>query len=114
MERAIRETDRRRAKQILYNKKHGITPQTIEKKIHDVIQHQKPLTEKEPVFKEQDYKDIPKKAIPGFIDKLMGEMKEASANLEFERAAILRDMIFELEQKSGKTTGLRGKKNVPR
>jgi excinuclease ABC subunit B len=114
MERAIRETDRRRAKQILYNKKHGITPQTIEKKIHDVIQHQKPLTEREPVFKEQDYKDIPKKAIPGFIDKLMGEMKEASANLEFERAAILRDMIFELEQKSGKTTGLRGKKNVPR
>jgi excinuclease ABC subunit B len=114
MERAIRETDRRRAKQILYNRKHGITPQTIEKKIHDVIQHQKPLTEKEPVFKEQDYKDIPKKAIPGFIDKLMGEMKEASANLEFERAAILRDMIFELEQKSGKTTGLRGKKNVPR
>ena len=64
MERAIRETDRRRAKQKLYNEKHGITPQTIEKKVRDVIQHQKPLEEEEPVLKDKDLKDIPKKDIP--------------------------------------------------
>ncbi len=114
MERAIRETDRRRAKQKLYNEKHGITPQTIEKKVRDVIQHQKPLEEEEPVLKDKDLKDIPKKDIPEIIDRLMKEMKEASSNLEFERAALLRDMIFELEQKSGKTSGLRGKRYVPR
>ncbi len=114
MERAIRETDRRRAKQKLYNEKHGITPQTIEKKVRDVIQHQKPLEEEEPVLKDKDFKDIPKKDIPEILDRLMKEMKEASSNLEFERAALLRDMIFELEQKSGKTSGLRGKRYVPR
>jgi excinuclease ABC subunit B len=114
MERAIRETDRRRAKQKLYNEKHGITPQTIEKKVRDVIQHQKPLEEEEPVLKDKDLKDIPKKDIPEILDRLMKEMKEASSNLEFERAALLRDMIFELEQKSGKTSGLRGKRYVPR
>ncbi|MGI6162932.1 MAG: excinuclease ABC subunit UvrB [Bacillota bacterium] len=114
MERAIRETDRRRAKQKLYNEKHGITPQTIEKKVRDVIQHQKPLEEEEPVLKDKDWKDMPKKDIPEILDRLMKEMKEASSNLEFERAALLRDMIFELEQKSGKTSGLRGKRYVPR
>jgi excinuclease ABC subunit B len=114
MERAIRETDRRRAKQKLYNEQRGITPQTIEKKVRDVIQHQKPLEEEEPVLKDKDLKDIPKKDIPEILDRLMKEMKEASSNLEFERAALLRDMIFELEQKSGKTSGLRGKRYVPR
>ncbi len=113
MERAIKETDRRRARQKLYNEKNGITPQTIEKKVRDVIQHQKPL-EEEPVLKDKDFKDIPKKDIPEIIDRLMQEMKEASSNLEFERAALLRDMIFELEQKSGKISGLRGKKYAPR
>ena len=45
---------------------------------------------------------LPKQAVPELIDRLMAEMKEASANLEFERAAILRDMIFELEKQLDK------------
>ncbi len=113
MERAIKETQRRRAKQALYNKKHGITPKTIQKKIHDVIQHQKPLAP-EAVLKEKDYKHIPKQSIPKLIEKLMKEMKEASSNLEFERAAILRDMIFELEQQTDRPSRLRGNKHVSR
>lgn len=113
MERAIKETERRRAKQALYNKKHGITPRTIQKQIHDVIQHQKPLAP-ESLLKDEDLKQIPRKSIPELVDKLMKEMKEASSNLEFERAAILRDMIFELEQETKKPSGLRGNKNVSR
>lgn len=102
MERAIKETERRRAKQTLYNKKHGITPKTIQKQVHDVIQHGKPLEEPETLLRDKSFDELPKQAVPELIDKLMAEMKEASANLEFERAAILRDMIFELEKQLDK------------
>jgi len=102
MERAIKETERRRAKQTLYNKKHGITPKTVQKQVHDVIQHGKPLEEPETLLRDKSFDELPKQAVPELIDKLMAEMKEASANLEFERAAILRDMIFELEKQLDK------------
>ena len=102
MERAIKETERRRAKQTLYNKKHGITPKTVQKRVHDVIQHGKPLEEPETLLRDKSFDELPKQAVPELIDKLMAEMKEASANLEFERAAILRDMIFELEKQLDK------------
>ncbi len=111
MERAISETERRRNKQKIYNEVHGITPTTIQKQIRDVIQHQKPL-EPEPLLKDTAVEKIPAKSIPELIEKLMKEMKEASSDLEFERAAILRDMIFELEQRSGKLSAIRRTKNV--
>ena len=116
MARAIRETERRRVKQKAYNEKHGIVPQTIEKKIHDVIAHERPLEEEkvDSLLKEKNLRDIPKKQIPAVVDTLMKEMKEASANLEFERAAIIRDMLFEIEQSGGEIPYLRGKRNVPR
>ena len=113
MERAIRETERRRAKQTLYNKEHGIIPTTIQKQIREVIQHQKPLVP-ESVAKDEHFKKVPGKSIPEFIDNLMKEMREASSNLEFERAAILRDMIFELEQKAKMPSRLRRTKDVSR
>lgn len=116
MERAIRETERRRFKQKAYNEKHGIVPKTIEKKIHDVIAHERPLEEEkvDSLLRQKNLRNIPKKQVPEVIESLMKEMKEASANLEFERAAILRDMLFELEQYGGEIPSLRGKRNVPR
>ncbi|QUL97960.1 MAG: excinuclease ABC subunit UvrB [Candidatus Fermentithermobacillus carboniphilus] len=112
MSRAIRETERRRQKQIAYNEKHGITPQTVEKRIHDVIHPSRPLKEVPRYLGETNLKDIPRRAIPAMIEKLRKEMKQASRDLEFERAAILRDMIFELEERMGKTAASRGRENV--
>ena len=111
MERAIRETERRRAKQTLYNQKHGIVPQTVQKQIHEVIQHGKPL-EPEAVLKDKSFDEIPKEAVPELIAELMAEMKQASARLEFERAALLRDMIFELEKQIDKPSKLRSYKHA--
>jgi excinuclease ABC subunit B len=95
MNKAISETNRRRAIQQEHNRKHGITPQTIIKPVRDVIQAVKPA-EDAPVT---SILDTPKKEIPALIDKLRKEMKEAAKNLEFERAAELRDLVIELEKR---------------
>ncbi|HWI53790.1 MAG TPA: excinuclease ABC subunit UvrB [Symbiobacteriaceae bacterium] len=95
MNKAISETNRRRAIQMEYNRVHGITPQTIIKPVRDVIQAVKPAEEAAPV----SILDTPKKDIPQLIDKLRKEMKEAAKNLEFERAAELRDLVIELEKR---------------
>jgi len=84
---AIKETSRRRKIQIAYNKKHGITPQTI----------QKPIKEKLLVVK--DTKHIPKAEIPNLIIELDADMKEAAELLEFERAIQIRNKIKELEKR---------------
>ena len=115
MSRAVYETDRRRAKQEDYNKKHGITPATVEKAIRDIIQSQRPVTsQSEYYFKDKDIADVPKRSIPQLIQKMRKEMKQASRDLEFERAALLRDMIFELEAKISPKTGSRSLPNVKR
>ncbi|MGE5579890.1 MAG: excinuclease ABC subunit UvrB [Bacillota bacterium] len=115
MSRAIGETDRRRRKQEAYNKEHGITPSTVEKAIRDIIQSQKPVTsQSEYYFKDKDIADVPKRAIPQLIQKMRKEMKQASRDLEFERAALLRDMIFELEAKISPKSGPRSQTNVKR
>jgi excinuclease ABC subunit B len=95
MNKAISETNRRRAIQQEHNRKHGITPQTIIKPVRDVIQAVKPA-EDAPVT---SILDTPKKEIPALIDRLRKEMKEAAKNLEFERAAELRDLVIELEKR---------------
>lgn len=115
MDRAIRETDRRRAKQEEHNRKNGITPATVEKAIRDIIQSQRPIeSQTEHYFKDKDVTLTPKRAIPALIDKMRKEMKQASRDLEFERAALLRDMIFDLESKIGAQTGSRSHPNVKR
>jgi excinuclease ABC subunit B len=95
MNKAISETNRRRAIQEEYNRVHGITPQTIIKPVRDVIQAVKPA-EAAPA---PNILETPKKDIPQLIDKLRKEMKEAAKNLEFERAAELRDLVIELEKR---------------
>lgn len=97
MERAISETARRRAIQLEYNKKHGITPQTIIKKIKDITdtlerEHHKAVD----MLLEADEKmfsTAPKK----LIKQKMKEMEDAVRDLDFETAAIIRDEIRELE-----------------
>ena len=88
MEKAITETERRRAIQIAYNQEHGIVPQTIKKDIRKVLE----ITSKEKIEKKTDRK-LSKKEKTELISKLKTEMKEAAKLLEFEHAAYLRDKI---------------------
>ncbi|NLM52117.1 MAG: excinuclease ABC subunit UvrB [Firmicutes bacterium] len=97
MRRAIDETERRRRLQMEYNKKHGITPATVRKAIRDVIEATKPVVEL-PQGLPKDLKNLKAAERNKAIKKLEKEMKEAARNLEFEKAAMLRDLIFELRK----------------
>lgn len=97
MRRAIDETERRRVIQEAYNKKHGITPQTIRKKIHEVIEATKVAEKEEPYQALPDLRRMSKKERQTLLDHLEKEMKAAAKELQFERAAELRDMIIELK-----------------
>ena len=96
MERAIKETLRRREIQEQYNLKHGITPKTIIKEVRDVIDIT-PASEAEKAHKE-GRKKMPAKEREKLIAQLTREMLEASKMLEFEHAAYLRDRIKDLEK----------------
>jgi len=96
MERAIRETNRRRELQIAYNQKFGIVPKTIRKAIHDVIE----ISSKEKITDSLHYKKLSKKEKQELIQNLTAQMKEAAKMLEFEHAAFLRDEIMKLKGES--------------
>ena len=92
------ETNRRRERQAAYNEEHGITPTTIKKKItslHDSIWEADYVTA--PRGDEMVEPGLPRHEIPALIETLRGEMREAARELEFERAADLRDRIKALE-----------------
>lgn len=97
MQGAIDETYRRRAIQIAYNEKHGITPQTIIKAIKDIEMQRKDAEKKQ--VRRYDAKKVPKEELSRLIESLEAEMDMASQNLEFEKAAELRDEIEELQKK---------------
>jgi len=97
MQRAIDETERRREKQVAFNREHNITPATIVKPIRELIGATVVAEEEERYF-EEDLKQLDAKKRQKMIKELRKEMKEASRDLAFERAAELRDMIFELEK----------------
>ncbi|MBE3519475.1 MAG: excinuclease ABC subunit UvrB [Firmicutes bacterium] len=101
MRQAIDETNRRRKKQMEYNLRHNITPATVEKAVRDVIEAAHPIKSRSTYWEGRDISSISKRDAPALVKKLAREMKEASKNLEFERAALLRDMIFELQEKFG-------------
>ncbi|MBP3930256.1 MAG: excinuclease ABC subunit UvrB [Peptostreptococcaceae bacterium] len=96
MNSAIEETSRRREIQMMYNKEHGITPQTIKKSVRDTIEATV-VADEEAVYGSIDTNDI--ESIKESIISLQEEMMEAAQNLQFERAAQLRDKIKELEDK---------------
>ena len=91
MEKAISETNRRRRLQKEYNEANGITPQTIKKSVRDTIK----ATIVEDIKAEHDIKDD--EDISEVIEKLTNEMIKYAQELEFEKAAELRDKIKELE-----------------
>jgi excinuclease ABC subunit B len=97
MRKAIEETERRRQIQIAYNEQHGITPQTVRKKVRDVIEATK-VAEDKPTYETANRAGkMTKKERQRLIAQLEKEMKAAAKELEFERAAELRDMIIELK-----------------
>jgi excinuclease ABC subunit B len=94
---AIEETERRRKKQMAYNEAHGITPQTVQKAVRDVIEATKAAEAKaDYVSILQEAQTLSKEERAKLVAKLEKEMKEAAKNLQFERAAELRDMIIEI------------------
>lgn len=95
MDSAIKETERRRSIQQKFNEGNGITPKTIEKAVREVIEATKSIEEKE----EKKPIEMTKRELIDFVKKLEKEMKEAAGNLEFERAALLRDKVFEYKTK---------------
>ncbi|MDM5231857.1 excinuclease ABC subunit UvrB [Lysinibacillus pakistanensis] len=98
MKKAIEETKRRRTLQMAYNEEHGITPKTIVKKIPDVIRATQVAEEEESyVTKATKGKKLTKVEKEQLLASLEVEMKEAAKALDFERAAELRDTIFELK-----------------
>ncbi len=98
MKKAIEETKRRRSIQMAYNEEHGITPKTIVKKIPDVIRATQVAEEEESyVTKATKGKKLTKAEKEKLLASLEVEMKEAAKALDFERAAELRDTIFELK-----------------
>ncbi|NLA58735.1 MAG: excinuclease ABC subunit B, partial [Firmicutes bacterium] len=100
MRRAIDESNRRRAIQIAYNKKHGITPKTIKKAVQDLAQAVGAAeTEEEyKVDKKPAAAKVAPEQLADYIAQLEKEMYEAAEKLEFERAAELRDQIAELRK----------------
>lgn len=98
MQKAIDETDRRRTVQQEYNEKHGITPQTIRKEVRDVIQATVAAEAPEAYDSEtKQVKKMTKKEKQKVIENMEKEMKQAAKNLDFEKAAELRDVLLELK-----------------
>ena len=95
MDRAIKETNRRREIQIKYNEEHGITPKTIIKGIRDVIEATK-VAEESADYGIDEAVELTAKDKKKLIKQYTEEMKDAAKNLQFERAAELRDMINKL------------------
>lgn len=92
MEYAINETNRRRSIQLAFNEKYNVVPVSIQKDIRDKISLKEELLEEE-----KDYEKLTKKDKDKMIKKLESQMKDAAKNLDFEKAAEYRDLLFELK-----------------
>lgn len=99
MKKAIHETNRRRQLQQEFNQKHKIVPKTIHKKIYDVIEATKVAEETEKYGIKKSVEKMSRQDRIELIQKLEAEMQEAAKNLQFERAAELRDKIQQLKEK---------------
>ena len=104
MDRAIAETERRRAKQVAFNATHGITPQTIRKQVADVMDGTRAPGAARKATKLRDRRRAPleipedSKALGKLIKRLENEMLEHAKNLEFEEAAVVRDRIQNIRE----------------
>jgi excinuclease ABC subunit B len=99
MRQAIDETERRRAKQMAYNEAHGIEPASIVKAIHDLTEQvavAHATAESRGEYRAFTPAQIPRSELSRLIKDLETQMKAAAESLEFEKAAALRDQVFEL------------------
>ena len=103
MRKAIEETDRRRAKQVAHNEARGITPQGVQKRIKDIIDgvydHENARAEMKAAQNQARYEHMAEKDLTRELKRLEKEMLEAARNLEFERAAQLRDQLKALKER---------------
>jgi len=99
MKRAIDETNRRRAKQVKYNEENHIVPISIHKAIHDITEEltAKALAEPRGEYRVKSVGGVPRNELRQIVFEVEKQMKEAAKNLEFERAAALRDELYELK-----------------
>ncbi|GFH89792.1 UvrABC system protein B [Lachnospiraceae bacterium] len=97
MRAAIQETNRRREIQNKYNEEHGITPQTIQKAVRELISISKVIAKEEVNF-EKDPESMSREELEKLIAKVQKKMKQAAADLNFEAAADLRDKMAELKR----------------
>ena len=99
MKATMDETDRRRAIQMKYNEEHGITPQTIKKAIRDTLEITKKVENEMDFYEGKSVLELTKKELANYSKKLEKEMKAAAKDLQFERAALLRDRLLEVRAK---------------
>jgi excinuclease ABC subunit B len=103
MKAAISETDRRRAKQVAYNERMGITPVGVTKRIKDIIDGVYDVDEERKQLKaaqaHSKYEAMPEKDLERELKRIEREMMDAAKNLEFEKAAELRDHLYRLKEK---------------
>ena len=97
MRMALEETNRRREIQQTYNEEHGITPQTIQKAVRDLIRISKEVAQEELQF-EKDPESMSEKELEKLVGEVQKKMKKAAAELNFEAAAMLRDQMVELKK----------------
>ena len=97
MRYAIDETNRRRAIQLAYNEEHGITPEGIRKTIRDIGDRLRQVSEESPGY-EVNAREVPKEELARMIMDIERQMKTAAKDLDFERAALLRDQVVELRR----------------
>ncbi|XLM19833.1 excinuclease ABC subunit UvrB, partial [Chromobacterium piscinae] len=101
MNKAMDETERRRAKQLAFNAEHGITPKGVEKKVKDIIDGVYSVeAERKKLVDEAKVAMMDEKTLAKEIKRLEKEMLEAARNLEFENAARIRDELKELKEKA--------------
>jgi excinuclease ABC subunit B len=97
MRKAIEETNRRRAVQESYNEQRGITPAGIQKAIRDITDHVKKVAEERGEYIATA--DLPRDELARLMKDLEGQMKKAAKDLDFEKAALLRDQVYELRKR---------------
>ncbi len=97
MKAAIDETNRRRSIQMAYNEEHGITPHSVKKEVRELIAISKKVDAKD-LKMEKDYESMDKSELRKEIEKVMGRMQKAAAELDFEQAAVLRDQMKEMKK----------------
>jgi excinuclease ABC subunit B len=100
MQRALDETDRRREKQVAFNLEHGIEPVSIVKAVRDLTDQMtaRAVAESKETYDALTPIDLPERELSHLIEQLEDQMRLAAEDLEFERAAALRDQIYELRQ----------------